>query len=322
MTDPFDTLRDELVTASARRASARSWWRPRAFAAGLATVAVAGSATAAVITRLAEPSAPLAGPLPATQNARGYAVSITPDLRAGQVGWCTSTVFTVGGRPSVAEMGCGPAATKGSPFVSAGGVSGSEGVLQYAVVTSRVTVVVLGDGRRVIPRADQALPNGWRAAVSPTPMQPRPRPYAPPSYEDVNHKPIAVSERGFAVRFSSQPPARTGSRNECRIGDAAGYESLQPRVATPQPQPKALENAAFASCARTIFRRGGRNTFHRRTTLIAAILLDAQDPAARAAELPRSPNLTSRRLARGWLVVSGGTQAARLSLLDQLRAHA
>jgi len=63
-----------------------------------------------------------------------------------------------------------------------------------------------------------------------------------------------------------------------------------------------------------VFRRreGGR------TRLRAAILRDAENPAARAAPLPRTPGLSGRRLGPAWLVVAGGNTAERRRLLATL----
>ncbi len=113
----------------------------------------------------------------------------------------------------------------------------------------------------------------------------------------------------------SRPVTQARPARHCVIGSAAGYVAGYARVAVSRPTPAPrLVGRAFASCANTVFHtepsRGGLNT---------AILLDAHDPGRRAAPLPRTPGLSSRRLGPGWIVVFGGKAADRRRLLAQLR---
>ncbi len=316
--DPFDDLRAELVRAATRQRTPRLRvvGRRRTAVLGLAVLAVGGTATAAVVTRTAEESAPLTATLPASPSVRGYAISIGPDLRAGAVGWCTVTRFTAGGRPTVTGSGCGGAAGAGSGFVAGGFATFGEGVLRQAIVTRRVAAVVFPGNRRVVPRADPRLPFGWRAAVL---YQSRGRfdPSRPSfeTYEGADGRPIprptaqAMFSRG--VRSRKVTTARPAAR--CVIGATPGFRVVDARVAVGAPKVPELEDPAFASCGRTVLRAG-----EDRTRFDVAILRDAEDPAARAAPLPRTPGLSGRRLGPAWLVVAGGTAAERQRLLAGL----
>jgi len=117
MSDPFDLLREELVRVAAGTKPSRSprWlaWlrrRPRPLLMVAATIVVSGSAAAAVISLSAKRSQPLAGTVPGTpaQLRSGaaavslagdqYRITVTPDLTAGDVGWCTSINYTYRGK--------------------------------------------------------------------------------------------------------------------------------------------------------------------------------------------------------------------------------
>ncbi len=319
--DPFDDLRTELVRAAAGRSAPRAWRRRRhAATLGLAVLAVGGTATAAVVSQTAEPSAPLAARLQAGASARSYAISIAPDLRAGAVGWCTTVRFTSDGRPTGFAADCGGAAAGGVPSVAgAFGVAG-RGLLRQEIVTRRVAVVVFPGNRRVVPRAEPRLPFGWRAAILYEPSaryDPRRPDFA--SFEDARGRPIAnpFSQSRFARGARSRKVTGAQPATRCVIGAAAGFRVVHARVAVGKPRVPRLEDPAFGSCARTVFRRRGG----RRTSLNAAILRDAERPAARAATLPPTPGLLGRRLGPAWLVVSGGTTADRRELLAALDAR-
>jgi hypothetical protein len=100
----------------------------------------------------------------------------------------------------------------------------------------------------------------------------------------------------------------------CVIGTAPGFIAGYRRVALGTARiPDRTEGRVFASCATTIFHARGKQG-----GLTVAILLDAKNPRARAASLPRTPGLSARRLGPGWLVVYGQTRAQRTQLLDRL----
>lgn len=177
MTDFIDGLERDLVDAArrdhhARRAAAPSRrWRftGRGLALALATLVLAGSATAAVVGLTAAPSKPLAGPVDAAKpSAQAYAVSLLPDLRPGQAGWCSVVRFSTGGRFNGAGMGCGPARAAGGAQIAGGGMYGNGESLQYVVVTARTRAVRFDERTLVATRSDPSLPYGWRYAVAVT----------------------------------------------------------------------------------------------------------------------------------------------------------
>ncbi len=317
--DPFDALRTELVGAAARQRASRRRvvGRRRTAALGLAVLAAGGTATAAVVTGTAEDSAPLTATLASSPSSRAYAISIGPDLRAGAVGWCTVTRYTARGRSTGAGTGCGGAAGAGSGFVAGGFGTFGGGVLRQAIVTRRVAAVVFPGNRRIVPRADPRLPFGWRAAVLYEPGS-RFDPTRPAfeAYEGVDGRSIPgpAAQHVFSHGTASRKVTTARPAGRCVIGTARGLRVVKARVAVGVPTVPRLEDPAFFTCAETVFRRreGGR------TRLRAAILRDAEDPAARAAALPRAPGLSGRRLGPGWLVVAGGTAAERRRLLAAL----
>lgn len=358
MTDFIDGLERDLVAAAERQASptrapaattaagstrGRGRLRGRrGLAIALAGLLVAGTATAAVVTFNSEPSKPLAGPVSmSAPKARGYAISLLPEFRAGQSGWCSSLRYSAGGRTTGSTMGCGPARAAGGNLIAGGGadLSRRENV-DYVIVTARVRAVRFGDDRVVATQADPALPYGWRFAAA---VVRRPRVDARPLRPGIQtpeqtaaalralqraalrSQPVLLDEAGKPLpnvtradrdargaksrRVTSAAPAR-----RCVIGRAAGFALGYARVAQGTPSTAArLEGRAFASCAYSNFRRPGK-----RGAITAMILLDAQHPARRAAELPPTPGLDGRRLGPGWIAVHGGSAAERAALLARL----
>lgn len=164
--------RSKTSTSRERRRSARRAIR-RAPLLGVAIIAVAGTATAAVLTLQGEPSPPTVGELPTTPrlpNSVRYEISATPMMQVGSVGWCTSVKlrrsnskhwFGVG-------AGCGRASRSGGDIGGATTFLGNgRGVLAYTIV-DRTVAYALTSGpspRRVLPISDRHLPNGWRAFV-------------------------------------------------------------------------------------------------------------------------------------------------------------
>jgi len=357
MTDFMDGLEADLVEAARRendagRAAASSRRRRvtgRGLALGLATLVLAGSATAAVVGLTAEPSKPLAGPVrDGAPSARTYAVSLLPDWRAGQAGWCAQLRVVRGGGSIGTGTGCGPARAAGGSQIVAGGAIGDLQSIKYAVVTARTRAVRFDERTLVATRRDPSLPYGWRYAVAlvdtpaaerpsavgimPTPGGPSaatrttrapatshpkpPKPFMPVQYDaQGNELPATTraddhSRQGRSRRVTEARPAR-----RCVIGGAEGYVAGYARVQTSRPKsaPR-IEGRAFGSCAYTVF-----HPKHKPGGLTAAILLDSHHPRARAAALPRTPGLSGRRLGPGWIVVYGGSAADRQRLLERLR---
>ncbi|MEJ7824856.1 MAG: hypothetical protein WKF48_05480, partial [Solirubrobacteraceae bacterium] len=333
MTDFIDGLECDLVDAAARqslsRRTAAAVRRRRFSGRGLAVTAaalvVAGAATAAVVSTTGQPSKPLAGPVrEAAPNARVYAISLHPDLRAGQAGWCASTRFTIEGRSTSSGTGCGYARATGGNLIAASGVDYTHGdtdAVEFAIVTSRVRTVRFADRRLVATRSDRALPYRWRIAVKvarnlgPGPTF-RPGAKPPPAPVPLDEAgtplpgltPADHRQRGARSRLVTRAePAR-----RCVIGRAEGFRVGYARVAQGSPRLAArLEGRAFFSCASTVF-----HTADERSHLTAAILLDALDPKTAAGDLPPSPKLSGRRLGPGWIAVHGGTAQERARLLN------
>ena len=169
--DPFDLLRDQLVAAAApegvrrRRRGRGRGARPLAIAA--AALALGGSATAAAVLTLGgEPSPPLKGRVDG-DPARRYSIVLRPDLRAGVAGWCATLALRGQKGPIGAGTGCGPALEAAYPQIASGATTVSpRRILIFRIVDRRVAAVRLADGRRIVPRADPALPAGWRAAIA------------------------------------------------------------------------------------------------------------------------------------------------------------
>ncbi len=142
MTDPFATLRAELVKAAARveLGSARRRWvwsrkRPHGLAVVLAALVVCGSAAAAVVSLQASSSQPLSGRVPgraAPFTGAGaisvagyrYSIRVTPELDTGSAGWAAWTAYA---RPPFAGGlgggGGGGYPTAADPVFQGGGVT-------------------------------------------------------------------------------------------------------------------------------------------------------------------------------------------------------
>ncbi len=335
MTDFIDGLEHDLVDAAARQSEARRTaaavrrrrFSGRGLAVAVAALVVGGSATAAVVSTTGQPSKPLAGPVTASaSNARGYAISLGPDLRAGQMGWCAAIRLTNAGAATGGSAGCRTPPAAGGNLIATSGVDlagRNTNVVEFAVVTSRVRMVRFADRRVVATRADPTLPYGWRIAVriargrgrapvgKPAGLPPAPVPFDERGRMLPATTPADVGQRGARSRLVT----RTDPARRCIIGRARGHVAGYARVAVGSPRPaKRIEGRAFFSCAYTVF-----HTPDQRSPLTAAILLDALDQERRAAELPPSPNLSGRRLGPGWLVVQGGTAGQRRTLLKTLR---
>ncbi|WCB92057.1 hypothetical protein DSM104299_00739 [Baekduia alba] len=342
--DPFDLLRDELAGAAARRATTarrrRTFRGRRPLLAVAAALALCGTATAAVLTLGGgEPSPPLTGATPADVFIRRYAIDLSPDLRVGQVGWCTSLVFAFGHGGSGVARGCGPAAPRDAAQIAGGGiVSGLTNRgrdVEFRIVDRRVAAVLLPDGRRVVPRADPRLPFGWRAVVAFVPRHHDRAPRAALTLLDAHDRPIGGPSRPTTDRSpaatAALPTVRVDPRDPPRRSCAIAHAPLthlsaltQTIVGVALTRRVDVNGRAFRTCAVAVFRLGG-------VQLRAAVLTDAAGPHRTAAPLPgaspipghlgastASGNLTARRIGTAWLVVFGQDPDRRRRLLDAL----
>jgi hypothetical protein len=330
--DPFDVLRDQLVAAAAPegvRAARRRRWRPLVLLA--AALALGGTATAtAVLTLTGEHSPPLRGEVPGNGALRRYAIAMRPDLRAGTAGWC-STVQLRGRSDVMGGTGCGPALLGDHPLIAGGGTTaGPARILNFAVVSRRVATVRLADGRRIVPRADPALPFGWRAIVAFTKTR-----------RGVLNGPANTLTllAGDGRRLATTP----GRPGDPIVRSVPSLPTTKVDAHDPPARPCAIAHAAlphlaaldqtivrgnlarrldvadpvFRTCSTALFRLDGLR-------LRAAVIVDARGPRHAPAALPRGyvpDRAAARREAGSWLIVDGGTPRARARLLAALSFH-
>jgi hypothetical protein len=322
MTDPFDLLRDQLVAAAATAAAPRRHrrWRPLTVLA--AALALGGTATAAAVLTLGgEPSPPLKGQVPGASE-RGYSVILRPDLRAGAAGWCSTVTLRGAARAIGAGTGCGPALNASYPQIAGGGMVVAPGkVLDFRIVDARVAYVRLADGRRIVPRADPALPYGWRAVVAFASAEGDAELLGAdgrvllPGASRTADAPRGVPSLPVRTVDAKSPPARP-----CAIEHrpTAHLAALDQSIATGALARRVdASGRPFRTCSAARFRLDGER-------LRAAVLVDARDPARAPAPLPRAyvPALASaRRVGDAWLVADGGTEPARRRLLAALTVH-
>jgi hypothetical protein len=334
--DPFATLRDELRAAEQRLAAPpapvklRRLRGRRPLLVAIAVLTLGGSATAAVVSLTGgTPSPPLRGRTPPGSGIRTYALSLRPDLRAGVAGWCDTITFGLGGRSYGGAEGCGPAPLAGMAQVAGGSIMaglthrGVQRGIDYRIVGPQVAAVRLADGRRIIPRADPALPFGWKAAIVFTEHR-QSRPPAVFTLLDPADRVIGTSGletdrnpfRGVAALPTVKVDARHPPDRPCAIHHRA-LPHLSARDQTVVGVPIASGAApvlgrAFRSCAAALFYDG-------RHRVTAAVLTDVAGPAVEAADLPlRAPNISARRIGRNWLVTYGPDPASRRKVLGAL----
>jgi hypothetical protein len=203
MSDPFDTLRLELVRAAARAevTSPRRRWswvrtRPHGVAAVLAALVVCGGGAAAAVSLTASRSQPLSGRVPGRIHlARGtdaisvagyrYSIRVTPDLSTGSAGWAVWTAYK--GPPYGGGLGGGGGAGYPTPTASIFQGSGvapwsipsgalTRGVSVGSVLTGPQVAAVRIGNRTIQTFTSALLPAGDRAAVfflssrAPTPV--------------------------------------------------------------------------------------------------------------------------------------------------------
>jgi hypothetical protein len=230
MSDPFDVLRDELVAAEGRMVRGRRrspWLRRRPLLLAAALVVASGSAAAAVVSLTSEDSAPLSGTVPTpspTAAQRTYRIELMPDLRAGQIGWCSTLALRSRRGPIGAVTGCGPAAPADAAQIAGGGVTvGRDRIILFTVVDKRVATVRLHDGRTIAPLPDRRLPYGWRGAVA----------FVTREHGNVDPTDLDWTLQDAAGRpISTAPNERAGTKH-------AGTATLPTRTVDPRDPPHA-----------------------------------------------------------------------------------
>jgi hypothetical protein len=338
---------------AARRRWVRSLrrWPPAALVAVMLTVSA--TAAAAIVVLVDRGSASLSGTVPSLR-ALHYDVPLTPDLEAGDAGWCSDPRFTISGvrSPYAGGGACAPSYTPGTPIVLAGGepISNAEDLLKsshtpvtaqqghtnlfWAIVTSRVAALRLSPGHVVLARHNDKLPSGWRAVVAFVAAQIDP--LALDSAGRVIHDPAngALPTTVRAPTRSVKPGSGAAS-SPCSIHAShlsavtASWGVLATRA--PTLGASVTANTLF-SCARSWYSIKGYTE-----APSAAILLSARDPHRVAPALPGlTPTgrpgifledggadgpLLATRVGRAWLVVQGPSTSVDAMLLGALRVE-
>ncbi len=339
--------------SKARRTWVQSSSRWPPFASAALALAICATAGAAIVVLVDRGSAPLTGTVPSLR-ALHYDVPLTPDLEAGDAGWCSDPRFSISSVRSPYSGGgaCAPSYRPGTPIVLAGGepisnaaellksshtpVSARQGHtnLFWAIVTSRVAAVRLSPGHVVSARRDDRLPSGWKAVVA---------------FVSGQIDPVALDRAGSVIAMPSNggtptivraltrsvKPGRPAASSPCSIHAprlptvTASWGVLATSV--PALGAGVSANVLF-SCARSWYSIKGYTE-----AASAAILLDAQHPHRVAPALPGltptgNPGifaedggadgpLLARRVGRAWLVVQGPSTSIDLPLLDALHAE-
>ncbi len=289
-------VRGRIAQALARKA------RLRVLIAGAAMVCAAGGTALGLglsAQRSAPPTGPLTSPSWAAYAANRYAVSVTPDPRAGQVGWCVATsVYNRHGGAS-GTFGCGYAPVVGHPIViNAEGAGGTRlgdvytsTTTDVLVTTSQVAAVRIGSRLTIRTIRDPQLPDDYRVAIH--------------IQQTVGHKPlrsppleptaVALNDKGQVIANAAQAnqtphdtsqfwPAghvRTAPAARCEIY-AGSLHGAFGGVVEHIHGITDLAERTFLSCAETNL------TDLQDRGALAAILLDAQHPGTTAP--PPLPN--------------------------------
>lgn len=346
------TPADDLLRPNALRrirwASPRSWPAIAVIAAVLAFVA---TAAAAIVVLSEHRSEPLTGTVPVLRLLH-YDVSVTPDLEAGDVGWCSVPRFSISGVPAPLSGGgtCAPAYLPGSPVVLAGGepLSNAIGLLRaahvqvsrrqgqtnlfWAVVTARVAAMRLRPGLVVRARFDPRLAAGWKAVV--VFVSGQLDPVALDLAGHVIHEAGAVQQI-IQTSVRKYTPAVSAKSSPCVIRPPrlAWVTASWGVLATSAPRLGAkVEPNVLFSCARSWYSVKGSTA-----APSAALLLNAHDPHRLAPAPPglrataqagvfiedggaSGPILATRR-GRAWLVVQSPSVQVDAALLHAIRTE-
>jgi hypothetical protein len=339
--------------SAARRRWVRSLRRWPPFALVALGLTVSATAAAAIVVLVDRGSAPLTGTVPSVR-ALHYDVPLTPDLEAGDAGWCSDPRFTITGvrSPYAGGGGCAPSYWPGTPILLAAGepISNAESLLKashtsvtaqqghtnlfWAIVSSRVAAVRLSPGHVVVARPDDRLPSGWKAVIA---------------FVSGQIDPVALSSAGRVVPDPANGGPPTLTRAPTRSVESRGPAASSPCSIHPPHLPDVTSswgvlatrvptlgasvtaNTLF-SCARSWYSIKGYTE-----APSAAILLSARDPHRAAPALPGlTPTarpgifledggadgpLLATRVGRAWLVVQGPSTSIDAMLLGALRAE-
>lgn len=309
------------------------------------TLALSASAATAIVLT-SRRSAPLSGRLPGQLLGSRYTLQVTPDLRAGQAGWCitlrdlrSGTSISLG--PTQCVTGQGPLIAHGGYATVSPTTGRVGGWLLYAITTPPIATLRAPDGSRIQPMTSPRLPAGWRAAVT---IQTNPRSHTTATLVPLNRNGGVVDAHPTADTQTALPTRTVDPHHPPRVGcriDAqplSGLRLLHARAIREAPSRSLQARPAFLSCYTLTYRRQGRAG-------TAAILLDGRHAGATPAPIPGTTQLrghpgdwggpatpsggipadvrerlVARRFKDGWLTVeSPAATPLVLRLLDRLR---
>jgi hypothetical protein len=300
-----------------------------------------------------------------------YAIPVTPDLEAGDTGWCSSDQFTLpAARTHLIDGGgaCAPASAHAVTIVAGGGaltnvLSSLPGLRQHQasggrpssanrpafltqwrariqsamrqtvwinsfVVNDQVARIRVGNVS-FVPRPDPELAPDWRAVVFFTRG-------LLAKFELIDRHGRAIDQTGAQESVPTVPVTTVNPRHlpaaVCSLGASdlprlgSQWEVVADR--TPTRGRNAPPDALF-SCARAWYAFPSAHAVYS-----AAILLDAQNPARTAPNLPgltpsthpgdyeeassAGGQITAKRVGNAWLLVQGPDQRQRTALLNNI----
>lgn len=267
--------------------------RLRVFLVGAAAVCAAGG-TALAIGLSGQQSAPPSGSLSspswaALAAAKGYAVNVTPDPRAGQVGWCVATFVYQQAGGAGGNYGCGYAPVLGEPIVinAPGGGASRIGDVRTSwvddvfVTTAQVAAVRVSPRLTIRTLRDRQLPDQYRIAI----YVQQTVGHKPPGLPQLQPGAVALNSKGEVMAQIASPneqphdasifwPAghvRAAPAAACEIYTGSLHGAFGGVVKHIRPISN-LADRAFLSCAETNL------TDPQDRGAAAAILLDAQHP--------------------------------------------
>ncbi|MDQ6805800.1 MAG: hypothetical protein M3065_12720, partial [Actinomycetota bacterium] len=289
-----------------------------------------------------------------------YAISVTPDLEAGDTGWCSSDQFTLpAARTRLIGDGsaCAPASPDALTIVAGGGaltnvLSSLPGLHQPQASGARPSIANFQTAMRqtvlinsfvfndqvarirvgnvsFVPRSDPELAPDWRAVVFFTrgPLA---------KFELIDRHGRAIDQTGASASAPTVPVTAVNPRHlpaaVCSVGasDLPRVGSQWEVVADRAPiRGRNAPSDALFSCARAWYAFPSAHAVYS-----AAILLDAQNPARAAPNLPgltpsshpgvyeeassAGGEITAKRVGNAWLLVQGPDQRQRAALLNNI----
>ncbi len=323
---------------------------------------LAGSVPQAALTSPGRLASPAAAALPhRLPNGLRYAIPVTPDLEAGDAGWCSYPVFALpgaGAPPSGGGGECAPATAHEVTLVAGGepltnvllslpgrhvtspangplpSVSSLNRVMRRAVwlnsfvVSDQVAQIKIGTAS-FIPQPDPELAPGWRAVVTFTRGDITAFRFLDRRGRPVNQS--ATRPPVHPVPVTTVNPRRL-PKAVCALGSSnlPGLGSEWEVIANAAPSRGALVDPdPLFSCARAWYAFP-----HAHAVYSAAILLNAQNPARPAPNLPglttssrpgdyeedvrTEGQITARRIGNAWLLVQGPNEQLRSALVHDI----